>query len=464
MNPLDQHRVERVSGFGRSLHGDMYVARPQTLDEVREVLEFARRSGRKIMLKGAGRSYGDAAIANEEIALDLSAFGAIDLDPATGIVAAGAGATLGDIWKRCLPHGYWLPVVSGTMFPTMGGALAMNIHGKNAYKAGTLGDHIENLTVLKTTGEVVEVRPGDPAFRRIVSSAGLGGIIFSAHLRMKRVVSGKLSVTERVCRNWDEQFQAFEEFESESDYMVSWLDAFKGGKGDGRGVFHAANHLAQADPSSLMPEAQALPARIMGVVPKSEVWRVLQWFNNRAGMRGLNSAKHHAAALFGKRRPYEQTLAEFSFLLDYVPNWQLAYGKEGFLQHQLFVPVPAARSLFPRFFQMQRETRLETYLAVMKRHKPDEFLFSHGVDGYSLAMDFKLTKTNRAQVVRLCQQMTDVAIEVGGKAYFAKDATLTAEQARAMWPDGAKELGGLRAEFDPGHLLFSQLGARLGLL
>ena len=35
------------------------------------------------------------------------------------------------------------------------------------------------------------------------------------------------------------------------------------------------------------------------------------------------------------------------------------------------------------------------YLGVLKRHRPYPFLMTHAVDGYSLALDFKVTKRNR---------------------------------------------------------------------
>ena len=61
-------------------------------------------------------------------------------DPATGIAELEPGVTVEQLWKHILPDGWWPAVVSGTAFPTVAGALAMNIHGKNNYKVGPLGD------------------------------------------------------------------------------------------------------------------------------------------------------------------------------------------------------------------------------------------------------------------------------------------------------------------------------------
>ena len=49
------------------------------------------------------------------------------------------GVTVRDLWRRSIGYGYWPRVVSGTMRVTMGGAAAMNIHGKNNYRLGSFG-------------------------------------------------------------------------------------------------------------------------------------------------------------------------------------------------------------------------------------------------------------------------------------------------------------------------------------
>ena len=61
------------------------------------------------------------------------------LDTATGILRAEAGVTLGEIMRRVVPHGFFLPVAPGTRSVTLGGAIANDVHGKNHHRAGTLG-------------------------------------------------------------------------------------------------------------------------------------------------------------------------------------------------------------------------------------------------------------------------------------------------------------------------------------
>ena len=459
--PLPLESITQLSGFGRSTASESYAFFPRDASEVQAALSKAKTSGFQIVLRGAGRSYGDAAIGAECIALDFSKFNRIlNWDSSSGVVEAEPGVTIEDLWRKCLPEGWWPPVVSGTMFPTLGGALAMNIHGKNAFNVGTLGEHVLEIDVLFPNGTKHTLTPHDDLFYAVISSAGLLGVIIRVKLQLKKVQSGLLDVRAKSCSSWDEQLATFEERRECSDYMVSWIDAF----GSGRGLFHSANYVHENLAYSLKEEAQDLPSKTLGLIPKAQVWRILKLFNNRHGMRALNLAKHLSSRTIGNKKTHRQSLVAFNFLLDYVPNWQNAYLPGGFIQYQSFIPKENAIEIFKEQIALQKAERLENYLSVMKRHRPDRFLFSHGVDGYSLAMDFKVTSSNWSRLQNLCWRMNDLVLSAGGRFYFAKDSTLRPSDVEAFLGQAAlSKFRRLKSEFDPAGLLTSGLAKRTGL-
>ncbi len=471
---LPPERIARQSGFGFTTAADGYLYRPTSVDEIREILNLARAAGRQVALRGAGRSYGDANVGAECVVIDTSRMRQIlSWDPASGLIDCEAGVTIEGLWRHVLEDGYWPPVVSGTMFPTLGGALAMNIHGKNNFCAGTLGEHVVEIDVLTAKGDLLTLTSKDDLFFAVISSFGSLGIITRVKLKMKPVQSGDLNVLPISVASWDDQFKAFEELEGTADYMVSWLDCFGRGAKSGRGLFHAAWYVSPSDDRAsgksgfdptLRPEHQDLPDTIMGLVPKSSVWRVLKMLCNRTGMHFLNWAKYKSSKTLGKGKQHTQSLVGFSFLLDYVPNWRNAYLPHGFIQYQSFVPKERAREVFARQIEMQQAARLEAFLGVMKRHRPDRFLFSHAVDGYSLALDFKVTRRNRRRLLALCHEMNDLVLGVGGRFYFAKDSTLRPSDVRAyMGPDALARYRDLKGALDPEGLFTSELARRLGL-
>lgn len=465
---IDPARLERLTGFGMAASADAYVFRPTRLDQVQALFAEAQSLGKPIVLRGAGQSYGDAALLQEAIALDCSRMRRVlDWDPDSGVLTAEPGCTIGDLWRTGLEDGWWPPVVSGTSFPTLGGAVGMNIHGKNAWKAGPIGSHLVEIELLTPNGEQLRLTPEDTRFWAVPGSAGLLGFVSKVVLQMKRVSSGDLRVLGTAPRCWDEQFEVFQRLEGESDYMVSWVDCFARGRSAGRGQFHAAWHVHESSdwPASLKSSHQELPDTILGWLPKSMVWRLLRPLNRRFGMRVLNAAKDFAGSKLADGKLHHQSLVGFSFLLDYVPNWRNAYLPGGFIQYQSFVPAESAQRVFAEQVRLQQSAKLESFLGVLKRHKPDPFLLSHGVDGYSLAMDFKVTERNRRRLWELCHQMNDLVVAAGGRFYLAKDSTMRPSDVVASF--GAETLSSfraLKAEMDPRNLLRSSLAERLGLV
>jgi decaprenylphospho-beta-D-ribofuranose 2-oxidase len=461
---ISPQRITRVAGYGMTQAADAYVYRPTSVEEIRSVFEEARASGRKVTLRGAGRSYGDGNIGAESLLIDITRMNRIlAWDSASGIIDCESGVTIENLWRYCLEDGYWPPVVTGTMYPTLGGALGMNVHGKNNYCQGTIGEHVVDMDVLFPTGELKTLTNEDDLFYAVISSAGLLGVITRVKLKMHRVASGNLDVWAEAAKNWDEQFALFEKYEHDADYMVSWVDCFSKGAQAGRGQFHGAWYKQREDLGSRVASNQDLPALILGIFPKSVLWRELKLFCNRPGMRLLNAAKQFASSTIGNNKMHDQSLVAFSFLLDYVPDWRRAYEPGGFIQYQTFVPKEHAKAVFAQQIRLQQEYNLESFLGVLKRHRPDRFFFSHAVDGYSLALDFKVTEKNKAKLWELAHKMNDLTLKNGGRFYFAKDSTLRPEDAEQYLGDALHKFRVFKSEYDPEGLLSSELARRLKL-
>ncbi len=153
--------------------------------------------GRSVGLRGAGRSYGDASLNAEGISLDLTRMKRIlAWDPQTGVISVEPGVTIQQLWQYTIEDGWWPHVVSGTMFPTLGGAAAMNIHGKNNWKVGPIGDHIQEFEILLPTGEVKVCSRTENAelFHAAIGGFGMLGVMTRLTLQLKKVYSGLLHV------------------------------------------------------------------------------------------------------------------------------------------------------------------------------------------------------------------------------------------------------------------------------
>jgi len=100
-------------------------------------------------------------------------------------------------------------------------------------------------------------------------------------------------------------------------------------------------------------------------------------------------------------------------------------------------------------------------LGVIKRHRPDDFLITHGVDGFSLALDFRVTDRNRGRLLKLVSELNQLVLEADGRFYFAKDSTLTADEVTAYLGEKiVKRFKALKAKNDPENLLQTDLFRR----
>jgi len=185
-------------------------------------------------------------------------------------------------------------------------------------------------------------------------------------------------------------------------------------------------------------------------------------FVNDPGMRLINFAKFLSATKMGDSHVHHQSHAGFAFLLDYVPNWKHAYKPGGLIQYQSFVPKEYAKSVFSEQITLAQSYGIVPYLGVFKRHRPDDFLMTHAVDGYSLALDFAVRPEKQGGLLSLAAEMDRMVLSAGGRFYFAKDSAL--HRSAATEALGAERVGkffALKQENDPDNLLQTNLSRRL---
>jgi decaprenylphospho-beta-D-ribofuranose 2-oxidase len=133
---MDRWAEQTLWGWGRFPRLQAEVARPERRSEVSGAL--ADRGDHALLAHGLGRSYGDSAlIEGGRVVLTRRLDRMLDFDPATGWLRCEAGVSLEDIIHTFLPRGFFPPVVPGTQFVTVGGAIANDIHGKNHHVDGT---------------------------------------------------------------------------------------------------------------------------------------------------------------------------------------------------------------------------------------------------------------------------------------------------------------------------------------
>jgi len=452
----------QFENFGHSLRAPSYCIQANIPEEINEAFYLAKKMGLAVNARGAGRSYNDAALNGGGLVLDMRGMNAITRwDKSTGLITAQPGTTLEQLWQKVEPDGWWPPVVSGTMKTTLGGCLSANIHGKNNFKMGPIGEHVLEFSAILPAGAEITCSPKKNAdlFYAMISGLGMLGIFTSVTLQMKRIHSGLLTVNAWPVQNLHGQLSSLLDDAPHYDYIVGWMDAIAGGKALGRGQIHGARHLLAGEDSNpqetMMLEKQVVSPYMFGVFPKSILPYFMSPFTNNLGMRGINTGKYISSL---HKHTFRQSHGAFHFLLDYVP----LFSYSGLIQYQSFVPKETAEAVWTEMLKLSHKNRLPSYLGVTKRHRPDKFLLTHAVDGFSLALDFKVTNNNRRRLSVMLQEFDKIVLQAGGRFYFAKNSETTAETALAFYgKETLSKFKKLKKRCDPSGLLESDLYRRV---
>jgi FAD/FMN-containing dehydrogenase len=366
---------------------------------------------------GMGRSYGDVCLNPAgPVLLTRGLRRFLAFDAQTGVLRCEAGCTLGEVAELSLPRGFFPPVVPGTRFITVGGAVANDVHGKNHHRAGTFGRHVRALELLRGDGTRVVCGPSASAelFRATVGGLGLTGLITWVELQLAPVPGAWMEVQATPFAT----LERFAELTAESDkthaYTVAWVDGLARGSALGRGIFFRGNHVSGGE----VPRAPEPRWRIPFDAPDALLSTPL--------VRAFN-------ALYRRwPRPGTRRVSAWSFLhpLDAVGAWNRLYGARGLFQHQSVVPgAQGVRELLAT----AADSGQGSFLTVLKTFSdvPSPGLLSFPRPGWTLALDFP----GRGEATaRLLSRLDAVVRAHGGRVYPAKDAHMSRDTFRAGYP------------------------------
>jgi FAD/FMN-containing dehydrogenase len=381
---------------------------------------------------GLGRSYGDSCLNDGGTLLDMRRLNRlIALDETTGLLRCEAGVTLAEILDVVVPRGWFLPVVPGTRWVSVGGAIANDIHGKNHHRAGTFGRHVTCLELVRSGGERVVCSPDDPLFQATVGGLGLTGLILWAEIRLRKVPGPGIDQERIRFASLDGFFELAAE-DHAYEYTVAWVDCLARGPRLGRGIYMRGDHAPLEGP----PDSPLEATRIH--VPMDAPAGLI----NRLTMRLFNQAYYHRH--LRRRRREVIPYAPFFFPLDAVGEWTRLYGASGFLQYQCVVPDASGGGPIRTIFDRISRSDEPACLGVLKRfgaaESPGWLSFPRA--GITLAVDFPY---RGPRTLTLLDELDAVVRDAGGAVYPAKDARMSPLSFAAFFPAAPR----LEAQRDP---------------
>lgn len=409
--------------WGRVTRLRHQVAHPRHRGEAAALVAAAAAKRTPLLGVGLHRSYGDSGLNPNAKILNcrgLDRFMAFDRQ--AGLLRAEAGTSLDEILRLIVPHGWFLPVTPGTIFVTLAGAIANDVHGKNHHRRGSFGRHVRRIGLLRSDHGQMELSPEDhpDLFHATLGGLGLTGLITWAEISLIPIASSTLRQEARSFGNLAEFFDLNAQSEEAFEHVSAWVDCTASKANLGRGVLFRANW---AETGPLLPHRFSSRLSVPIEAPS--------WLMNPWTLKAANVAIRAREAV----RSTVETLSYASALypLDAIGHWNRAYGAPGFYQHQCVIPPDSQERAMTEVLQTISASGQGSFLSVMKTlgAKASGGLVSFHGPGTSLALDFP----NRgASTLALLERLDQIVTAAGGRIYPAKDGRMSAATYRAGYP------------------------------
>ncbi len=198
-NSISEYEIRWTYAFGPTIFEKDWipdlVLLPQTTKQISEILKLANENNIPVTPRGSGTSLSAGHLPTfGGIVLDLSQMNRIiSIDIENNIVEVEPGVICDDLNETLKPYGYFFPPDPGSSSVcTIGGMVATNAGGVQAFKYGVTKNYVMYLEVVLSDGEVLNL--GTKVLKSvssynlkdlIVGSEGTLGVITKIGLRIR---------------------------------------------------------------------------------------------------------------------------------------------------------------------------------------------------------------------------------------------------------------------------------------
>jgi len=443
-----------VSGWGRYPVVQTQLMRPEKVSALTAIVTAVEDA--KLLARGAGRSYGDAALnARGYTVLTERLNRMLAFDSESGVLRCEAGVTLEEVLAVFLPRGWFPTVTPGTKFVTVGGLICCDVHGKNHHRDGSFSGCVKNVKMVLASGDEAECSPvaNKDLFWATAGGMGLTGMVVEAEFALRRVESAYIRLRSIKSANLDETMALLEEHDAKYRYSVAWIDCLASKGSLGRSIVLLGDHATLND---LDGEQRRHPFRVKRKPQVSVPFDMPSALLNRYSMTCFNSLYY--GRQFSKDAQSIVDYDSYFYPLDVILQWNRMYGQKGFVQYQCVIPPADSRKALIELLTRCSTSGRGSFLSVIKRFGEQQGLLSFPTPGYTITLDFPV----KPGLWEFLNELDQIVLKYGGRVYLAKDARLSPDGLRQMYPELPRWLA-VKAALDPDNLFSSSLAERLKL-
>jgi FAD/FMN-containing dehydrogenase len=394
---------------------------------------------------GNGRSYGDCAL-NENLIYCKPYNHFLDFDEKNGIIHCQSGTLLSEILDICVPKGWFLKVTPGTKLITIGGAIASDIHGKNHHVGGCFSQCTEEFRLMLPNGEIktCSKTQNEKLFKATCGGMGLTGVIVDAKISLKKINSKYINQTTIKTKNLKDTFDAFETYANQP-YSVAWIDCLAKGDDIGKCILMVGDFADDGDLDFKEKRKLNIPFMFPSFALNNFTVKAFNWLYYGKAPSGVSKQK--------------VDIDTFFYPLDAINNWNRIYGKNGFTQYQCILPKNVSYDGLKEILREISNSGKGSFLAVLKLYgKENENYLSFPIEGYSLALDFKIEDG----LFELLDRLDKIVVKYGGRIYLTKDVRVSKETFEKGYSD-IEKFRDLRKEYGMDKKFNSLQSKRVGI-
>ena len=401
----------KISGWAQYPKINAKIVSPNSINELTKAISMSNAIAR-----GNGRSYGDSSISEQNTICMKNFNKIIDFDMQTGLLTVESGVLLSQIIDKYLTEG-WFPKVSpGSKFVTVGGMVACDVHGKNHHKDGSFGNYIEWLDIITSEGEIKRCskKNNSELFNWTIGGMGLTGTIIRVAFYLHPVRTSWIKQKTIPAKNIEHAFEIFEKT-LDTTYSVAWIDCLSSGNNLGRSLIMLGEH---AEISDLKSDMKKKPLALKNKFKIRVPFNFPSFILNSITIKIFNFFYY----LMGKKKEGYKIVDydTFFYPLDYIEDWNKIYGQKGFAQFQCVIPLKNSLVGIRELLETISRSKSNSFLTVLKRFGKQDNYLSFPIEGYTLSLDFPITKNN----LNLMNQLDEITIKHKGQFYLAKDSRL----------------------------------------
>ncbi|MDQ3829783.1 MAG: FAD-binding protein [Candidatus Tectomicrobia bacterium] len=176
--------AEAADDFGHIIHRTpVAVLRPGSIDDIRQLVQFANRHHIQVAMRGQGHSTFGQAQTEAGVVIDSRTLHTVHgIGPQGAVVDAGVRWL--DLLTATVAQGYTPPVLTDYLELSVGGVLQVGGIGGHSHHVGFAVDNVRELQVVTGEGHVVTCSSSDKAdlFNAVLGGLGQFGLIVRAHL------------------------------------------------------------------------------------------------------------------------------------------------------------------------------------------------------------------------------------------------------------------------------------------